>query len=354
MLDAIPAEHPLTSVVHAAGTLDDALLGGLSADQLARVLKPKADAAWNLHELTRHMDLSAFVLFSSYAALAGGIGQANYGAANAYLDALAQYRRARGLPAVSLAWGFWAERSELTGGLNPADLARFARYGLLPLPTEQALGLLDAASRIDRPLLVPAKLDLRVREVPPILRGLVRAPLRHAANSARPWADRLSGLRAAEQEALLLDVVCGHLAILLGHRSAVAVEAERGFLDLGMSSLTGVELRNRLNAETGLRLPTTLIFDHPTPISLARHMRTVLSPDGAQAALPPVFAELDDLETAVAESALDADARAHLVTRLKTLQWKLDAVEQAAPDTDLVASTDDEIFEVINKELGLT
>jgi len=354
VLDAIPAEHPLTSVVHAAGTLDDALLEGLSADQLARVLKPKADAAWNLHELTQHMDLSAFVLFSSYAALAGGIGQANYGAANAYLDALAHYRRGRGLPAVSLAWGFWAERSELTGGLDPADLARLARSGLLPLPTEQALGLLDAASRADRPLLVPANLDLRAREIPPVLRGLVRAPLRQAANSARPWGDRLSGLRAAEQEALLLDLVCSHLATLLGHPSGAAVEAERGFLDLGMSSLTGVELRNRLNAETSLRLPTTLIFDHPTPVSLARHLRALLSPDGVQAALPPVFAELGDLETAVAGSALDADARAQLVTRLKRLQWKLDAAERPAPDTDLVASTDDEIFEAINKELGLT
>ena len=354
VLAAIPAEHPLTSVVHAAGMLDDALLEGLSSDQLARVLKPKADAAWNLHELTQHLDLSAFVLFSSYAALAGGIGQANYGAANAYLDALAHYRRARGLPGVSLAWGFWAERSELTGGLDPADLARFARYGLLPMPTEQALGLLDAASRADRPLLVPAELDLRLAEVPPVLRGLVRTPLRQAANSARPWGDRLSGLRAAEQETLLLDLICGHLATLLGHRSPTAVEAERGFLDLGMSSLTGVELRNRLNAETGLRLPTTLIFDHPTPISLARHICAMLSPDGAKAALPPVFAELGNLETAVSESALDADARAQLVSRLERLQWKLDAGERPARDNDLVASTDDEIFEVINKELGLS
>ncbi|HEX9355371.1 MAG TPA: SDR family NAD(P)-dependent oxidoreductase [Streptosporangiaceae bacterium] len=353
VLAAIPAEHPLTSVVHAAGTLDDALLDGQSADRLARVLRPKADAAWNLHELTRHLDLSAFVLFSSYAALAGGIGQANYAAANAYLDALAQYRRAFGLPGVSLAWGFWAERSGLTGDLDSADLARFARAGLLPLPTEQALGLLDAASRVGHPLLVPARLDLRMSDVPPLLRGLVRAPLRRAANNATPWGDRLSGLRADEQEALLLDLIRGHLALLLGHRSAAAVDAERGFLDLGMSSLTGVELRNRLNAETGLRLPATLIFDYSTPIGLARHMRAVLSPDGASAAPPPVFAELDVLEGAVAESALDADARARLVTRLKALQWKLDTTEPPR-DNKLAADTDDEIFEIINKELGLT
>jgi candicidin polyketide synthase FscB len=354
VLDAIPAGHPLTSVVHAAGTLDDGLLEGMSDAQLARVLKPKADAAWNLHELTRDMDLSAFALFSSYAALAGGIGQANYGAANAYLDALAHYRRARGLPAISLAWGLWAERSELTGGLDRADLARFARDGLLPMPTDQALSLLDAASRADRPLLVPVKLDLRVRQVPPLLRGLVRAPLRQAANSARSLGDRLSALRAADQDALLLDLVCSHLAVLLGHESASAIEAERGFLDLGISSLTGVELRNRLNAETGLRLPTTLIFDHPNPVSLARHLRAVLSPKGAGEALPPVFAELDLLEKAVTESELDAGARTRLVTRLKMLQWKLDAVEQPERNNDLAADDDDEIVDLVSKALGLS
>jgi candicidin polyketide synthase FscB len=354
VLAAIGAEHPLTSVIHAAGTIDDALLEGMSDAQLARVLKPKVDAAWNLHELTRHMDLSAFVLFSSYAALAGGIGQANYGAANAYLDALAHYRRARGLPAISLAWGFWAERSELTGGLDAADLARFARDGLLPMSTGQALGLLDAASRTDRPLLVPVHLDLRVYQASPLLRGLVRAPLPQAASSAGSWGDRLSGLRAAEQETLLLDLICSHLAVLLGHRSASAVEPGRGFLDLGMSSLTGMELRNLLNAETGLRLPTTLIFDHPNPVSLARHLRTALSPTGAGADLPPVFAELAVLESAVAEYELDTDSRARLITRLKALHWKLDAAEQPEVYDDLMADSDDEIFDIINKELGLS
>jgi candicidin polyketide synthase FscB len=353
VLAAIPAEHPLTAVVHAAGALDDALLDGQSAQRLARVLRPKADAAWNLHELTRHLDLSAFVLFSSYAALGGGMGQANYAAANAYLDALAAHRHALGLPGVSLAWGFWAERSGLTGDLDTADLARLARAGLLPLPTEQALDLFDAAVGDGRPLLVPARLDLRLTDVPPLLRGLVRAPVRRAASNARPWAGRLSGLRAVEQEALLLDLIRGQVAVLLGHRSPADVATERGFLDLGMTSLTGVELRNRLNAETGMRLPATLIFDFPTPVGLARQMRGLLSPDETQAAAPPVFAELEILEAAVGESPLDPDARARLVIRLKALQWKLDAAEQPAPAGPLAAGTDEDIFDVIDKELGL-
>jgi hypothetical protein len=257
------------------------------------------------------------------------------------------------LPAVSLAWGLWAERSELTAGLTSADHARFARTGVLPLPTGVALSLIDAASRADRALLVPAQLDLRVREVPALLRGLIRAPLRQAASNTRPLRDRLSELPASNQEALLLDLVRTHLAVLLGHGSASAVEAERGFLDLGMSSLTGLELRNRLNAETGLNLPTTLIFDHPSPVSLVRHLHTMLKPQEVPEALPSVFAGLEILERAVAESELDAAARTRLVTRLKTLQWKLDAIEPPTPDDDLADRTDDDqIFDVIDKVLG--
>jgi acyl transferase domain-containing protein len=350
VLASIPAGHPLTSVVHAAGAVDDALLAGQSAERLDRVFRSKADAAWNLHELTRHLNLSAFALCSSYAGVAGAVGQANYAAANAYLDALAQYRRTLGLPGVSLCWGLWAERSALTGRLDSADVARFARGGVLPLSTEQALGSLDAASRADRALLILARLDPHLSDVPPLLRGLVPAPLPSVPSSTRTWGDRLSGLRAADQEALLLDLIRGHLAVLLGHQSSATVDAERGFLDLGMSSLTGVELRNRLNAETSLRLPATLIFDQPNPVGLARHLRSLLCPGTA----PPVFAELDVLEAAVTASVLDPDARARLVTRLKALQWKLDAYGRPAGGDTFSAETDDDIFKVIDKELGLS
>ncbi|MDH6133801.1 candicidin polyketide synthase FscB [Kitasatospora sp. MAA4] len=372
VLAAIPAAHPLSAVVHAAGVLHDGLLESMTADQLAAVLRPKADAARNLHELTRDAGLSAFVLFSSFAGVAGGLAQANYAAANSYLDALAQHRRAQGLPAVSLAWGYWGESSEMTGTLDRVDVARFARSGMLPLSAEQGLGLLDAASTLDSPLLVPVRLDLRAlgsADVPSLLRGLAparRTPARRTATAAAAAdhgvRERLAGLSEARQQSLLVELIAGHVATVLGHATTGAIDADRGFLDLGMSSLTAVELRNRLNAETGLRLPTTAVFDHPTPIGLARHLRERL---GAQAGPgagteSPVFAELAALEAAFAGAALGDEARARLVSRLKSLQWALDTADavddgqdQEDGGADLAASTDDEMFDLIDRELGL-
>jgi hypothetical protein len=363
MLSEIPAAHPLTAVVHAAGVLADALVDSLTADQVEQVLRPKVDAAWNLHELTREMDLSAFVLFSSFAGVAGAPGQANYAAGNVFLDALAQQRRAQGLAAISLAWGFWGDSSAMTGSLDAVDIARFARHGLLPLSAEQGLALLDATATVSDALVVPVRLDTRAMgsgEVPPLFGNLVRTRTRRTATVATPTQDegiarRLVGLSPARQRTVLLELIAGHVATLLGHGSSAAVDAERGFLDLGMSSLTAVELRNRLHADTGLRLSSTLIFDHPTPAGLAGHLRAQLV--SGDAATVPVFVELEGLEAAVAESALDADARARLAKRLKALQWKLDATEADAPehdgDADLATSTDDEMFDLINKELGL-
>ncbi|MEU3877285.1 type I polyketide synthase [Streptomyces sp. NPDC029704] len=375
LLADVPAGHPLTAVVHAAGVLDDGLLENLTPQSLDRVLRPKTDAAWNLHDLTRGTDLSAFVLFSSFAGVAGGMGQANYAAANAALDALAAHRRATGLPAVSLAWGYWEDSSELTATLDDVDLDRFARSGMLPIPTAHGLDLLDAAAAAGSPLLVPVRLDPRALaatgDVPPLLRALVRTPRRRTAArteaAEHSLAQQLTGLSTARQEALLLQLVGGHVATVLGHAAADAVEAERGFLDLGMTSLTAVELRNRLNAATGLRLPTTAVFDHPTPLGLVRHIRDLLAPatgEDAPETGTPLFTGLDTFEAALAAAELDDDARARLVQRLKALQWKLDAPGDGAPaqdgeddadlDADLdAAATDDEMFDLIDKELGL-
>ncbi|WP_188306710.1 type I polyketide synthase, partial [Streptomyces sp. CBMA123] len=370
LLATVPAEHPLTGVVHAAGVLHDGLLESLTDDQLTEVLRPKADAAWNLHRATRHLDLSAFVLFSSFAATAGGPGQANYAAANAFLDALAHRRRAEGRPAVSLAWGYWGESSGMTATLGAVDIARFTRSGMLPLTAGQGLALLDAASRIDRPHLAPIRLDRRALATTgdaPLFAELAprRAVRRTAAGTSsgpgRGRMDRLSGLAAAQQEKLLLDVVVGHLAAVLGHGSPKAVDPERGFLDLGMSSLTAVELRNRLNAELGLRLPTTTIFDHPSPTALAGRLRELVGAP-VTAGSRPVFAELDDLETALSATELDADSRTRLLARLRSLQWRLDgssgpadgpATAADGPDDALDDTTDDEMFDLIDRELGL-
>ncbi|WP_236061131.1 type I polyketide synthase [Actinacidiphila acididurans] len=284
VLASIPAEHPLTAVVHAAGVLDDGVVESLTPERLAAVWEPKARAAWHLHELTRGQDLTAFVLFSSAAGTLGSPGQANYAAANTFLDALAVHRRALGLPATSLAWGYWAEPSGMTGHLTGADQDRLTRAGVVPLATDHALSLFDAALAADRAVLAPVRLDLSVMAgapaVPAALKGLVsrkaaRRPARHGA-----IADRLRSLPEAERLRAALDLVTANTAAVLGHREPGAVRDRQPFKDLGFDSLTSVELRNRLNTATGLRLPATVTFDHPTPRQLAEHLLSAILDGG--------------------------------------------------------------------------
>ncbi|MEU1689470.1 SDR family NAD(P)-dependent oxidoreductase, partial [Micromonospora sp. NPDC005707] len=287
LVDGVPSAHPLTAVFHTAGVLHDATLHTLTAEQLHTVLRAKVDAAWHLHRATAHLPLAAFVLYSSAAGILGSPGQGNYAAANTFLDALAQHRHAHGLPATSLAWGYWAQASGMTGHLDETDQARMARAGLRPLPTDDALALLDVAVAGDRPALVPLALDLAVLRgntggagVPAVLRGLVRTPTRRAAAAAvvagSDLAQQVAGLAGADRDRMLLDLVRAQVAVVLGHRSAEAVEPHRTFKDLGFDSLTAVELRNRLNAATGLRLPATVVFDHPNPQSVVDRLRTEL------------------------------------------------------------------------------
>ncbi|MBT2400189.1 SDR family NAD(P)-dependent oxidoreductase [Streptomyces sp. ISL-100] len=282
VVGAIPAEYPLVGVVHTAGVLDDGLLTSLTAERLDAVLRPKIDAVWNLHDLTRDHDLSAFVIYSSLAGLLGTAGQANYAAGNTFLDALAAHRRASGLPAVSLAWGLWEESSSLTGGLAETDRKRMARWGLLPLSSDDAMELFDAAPATGEAVLAVTRLDTNAlrkqgAETLPLLRGLVPAAPRRAAGSGRisgdaSLADRLAALTPADRERTITDLVRTQVAGVLGHSDASAVDAERAFQELGFDSLTAVELRNRLNTATGLRLPTTLVFDYPNPAALAAHL----------------------------------------------------------------------------------
>ncbi|AEW95639.1 MULTISPECIES: type I polyketide synthase [Streptomycetaceae] len=304
LLASVPAGRPLTAVVHAAGVLDDGTLESLTPERLAGVMRPKADAAWHLHELTRGADLAAFVLFSSVAGTLGTAGQANYAAANAFLDALARHRRALGLPATSVAWGLWAEASGMTGGLGDADQARLRRAGVAAMPTEQGLAAFDAAlAGTGRPDPVAARLDpagLRAgagnRPLPVLFRTLFPAATqRRAADvpTAGSWADRIRALPAAERDAALLSLVRAQVATVLGHARAEAVPADRVFNDLGFDSLTAVELRNRLAETTGLRLPPSLLFDHPTPSALAGFLRGEVT-GAVEAAEAVVVASVDE------------------------------------------------------------
>ncbi|CDR09745.1 Beta-ketoacyl synthase [Streptomyces iranensis] len=286
-LAAVPAEHPLTAVVHTAGVLDDGVLGSLTPERVARVLRPKVDAALNLHELTRDHELSAFVLFSGAAAVFGAPGQASYAAANSFLEALAQHRVAQGLPATALAWGLWAGAG-MGSELDEVDLRRIARGGVAPIAADEGLALFDAARADGAAVLFPMRLDyagLRTEAtatgtVPALFRGLVRTPVRRAAATAAAegssLAQRLVGLARPEQDRELLELVCGRVAAVLGYAGPDAVEAGRAFKELGFDSLTAVELRNDLKTVTGLRLPATLVFDYPTPAALAGHLREEL------------------------------------------------------------------------------
>ncbi|MEV8444039.1 SDR family NAD(P)-dependent oxidoreductase [Actinosynnema sp. NPDC051121] len=275
------AEHPVTAVVHAAGVLDDGVVTSLTAERVAGVMAPKLGAALLLDELTRGLDLSAFVVFSAAAGLFGNAGQGAYAAANAAVDALCAQRRAEGLPALSLAWGLWDRASGMTGHLGEHDLARMSRAGVRPLTDERGLALFDAALDADEPLLVPLDLDLAaVRaagRVHPLLRALVRPAPRRAAVDPTGGSDAVA-LPPAQRREALLRIVRTQVAAVLGHASVEAVEPDRAFKDLGFDSLTAVELRNRLAAATGERLPATVVFDHPTPLALADLLVARLSP----------------------------------------------------------------------------
>ncbi|WP_237293460.1 type I polyketide synthase [Streptomyces katrae] len=369
LLAAVPADHPLGAVVHLAGTVDDGVLPSLTPERLDRVLRPKADAAWHLHELTAGRDLTAFTLFSSAAGTFGGPGQANYSAANSFLDALAQHRRTMGLPALSLAWGPWAEGG-MIGRLDENDVRRFARSGMTPLQADQGLALFDRAGAAGRAVAVPIGLDPgtaagRTGEVPPLLRALVRRPRRPSAARQTPAAESAASLRqrlldtpGPERDTVLLDLIRGQAAAILGHASPHDVDVSRGFLDIGFDSLTAVELRTLLNAATGLRLPATLVFDHPTPEALAAHIRGELLQEEEVTALG-LLGEIDRLEKALAQVPADDEDRAKVTQRLRELQSAWTDVRStpggtSADEIEIGSATADDLFDLLDDELGLS
>jgi acyl transferase domain-containing protein/surfactin synthase thioesterase subunit len=287
LLASVADEHPLGAVIHCAGALADGTVETLTPEQIDRVFAPKAAAAWSLHELTRNLDLSAFMLFSSAAGTLGGPGQANYAAANVFLDSLAELRRSEGLPAISVAWGLWEDSSGMTAQLGEADLARMRRGGIEALSSEQGLSLFDAALDADRATALALPLNVAglrglasAGALPPIFRGLVRVPKRRSAQVGS-LAARFAALPKAEHEGFSLELVRSEVALVLGHASAAEVEPERAFKELGFDSLAAVELRNRLSAVAGLRLPATVVFDHPNAAALAKHLLAEATAGGA-------------------------------------------------------------------------
>ncbi|MET8982188.1 type I polyketide synthase [Streptomyces sp. NPDC004539] len=351
-------DRPVTAVVHTAGILDDGLATGLTEEQLHHVLRPKTDAAVNLDEVLRELghDPALFVLFSSASGLTGNPGQANYAAANVSLDALAARRRAAGHAGLSLAWGAWETSGGMTAALSDTDQRRIARSGLRALTPEHGLALFDAALGADTDTLAPIALEpaaLRAQAeagtLPPLFRGLVRAPLlRRAATgpgTAEPdLAARLTALSDAERDRLLLDLINRHTATVLGHGTPGAVSAHRTFRELGFDSLTAVELRNSLASATGLRLPATLVFDHPTPQAVAALLLEGLAPPPASRA-QDALAALATLTAALAEVPADDPERDLLDERLRRL-WENLREPETAVDEDL---SDDDLFALVDE-----
>ncbi|MGW3014366.1 type I polyketide synthase, partial [Streptomyces sp. NPDC001219] len=375
VLDGIPAEHPLTAVVHTAGVLDNALITELTVPSLTGVLAAKAAAAWHLHELTRDRDLSAFVLFSSSVGVLGGPGQGNYAAANAFVDALAGLRAAQGLAATAIGWGLW-DPDEIGGGINAglgeSGHKRYAREGFRHIPVQEGLRLLDAALMESAAQLVALPLDLAALRahgrVPAALRDLVPVPGRRGAahgtdaTAGAPGRvsleERLAPLPDEEREQVVLDLVRGEIAAALGHSGAHQVAADRAFRDLGFDSLTAVDLRNRLTAASGLRLPSTLVFDHPNPEVLAAHLLGRLHLDDAPGGTS-ALAELDRLEATLlgADAPDDEETRSAVATRLKALLARIAATD--APEADaadvaesIEAATTDDLLAFIDTQLG--
>ncbi|MEU5032293.1 SDR family NAD(P)-dependent oxidoreductase [Streptomyces milbemycinicus] len=360
-LAALLSHHTLTTVIHTAGILDDATITTLTNTQLHNVLRPKIDAATHLHHLTLNHPVTTFILYSSAAGQLGAPGQANYAAANTYLDALAHHRRTHGLPATSLAWGLWNTRSTMTGHLNDKELHRMERAGVVSLEDAEALALFDLACGADVPLqvitrLTPSTLRSGADEVPHLLRGLVQGTSRRTARSGSNGSGlrtRLARLPAVEQHRRVLELVRSHAATVLGHASVAAVTAERSFSELGFSSLTAVEFRNRLGAATGLRLPATLVFEHPTPTALATELLTALVPAGLSG-VEAALAEVDALEAALKTIDADNGDRDRVVRRLRGLlsEWREPDTGPAALD-DLATATTDDLFEAIDQGFGL-
>ncbi|HEX5852240.1 MAG TPA: type I polyketide synthase [Solirubrobacteraceae bacterium] len=356
LLAEIPPERPLRGVIHVAGVIDDGVLETMTREQLDRVFAAKAEAAWNLHRQTLGCDLTTFVMFSSAAGVLGAPGQANYAAANAFLDALAARRRAAALPGVSIAWGPWETTAGMTATVDERDIARMGRSGMLPLDPADALDLFDTAHRSSEALLLAARLDRAALRrhatqgtLPSPLRGLIHTPSRAALKPTISLATRLEGLPANERERALTSILVGEINAVLGHHHTHTIDSDRTFKELGFDSLTAIELRNRLNNATGQQLPATLIYDHPTTTKLAGYL---LEHIGASEAEPAVSLEreFERVQATLAALAPEHPQRRRISSRLQNLL--LAAEPPGANGEDLQLAGAEEVFAMIDQELG--
>lgn len=366
LVAGIDSSHPLTAVVQVAGVVDDAVFSSQTPGHVERVMLPKVDATWNLHEATRDLPLDAFVMYSSVAGLFGSPGQANYAAANAFLDGLAHHRRTLGLPATSMAWGVWERPTGMTGHLRDADLDRMRRGGFAPISDVEGMALFDAALATGLPSTVPARMELEAirrrildaDDIPPLLRGLVRVTRRASDNdsgAAAKLSAESAGLSRAERERLLLDAIRAHAATVLGHDSPDDIPADSAFADLGFDSLGAVEFRNRVQSATGVKPSATAVFDYPTPAALARYLGEQLVPDDNPAAR--LLGQLDSLaDTSLLGDLEDRDLRI-LADRMEEMARRVRAKlpggvvasREIDPEEDIDFDEDDAIFEYLDR-----
>jgi acyl transferase domain-containing protein/acyl carrier protein len=360
-------------VIHAAAVIKLDPLDRLSLPGLAEVCGAKVAGAANLDALLGG-SVDAFVLFSSIAGVWGSGNHGAYAAANAYLDALAQDRRARGLAATSVPWGVWlpAQDGKDAGQESASfDYGPMIRQGLPFLPPGLAFtGLrqvLDgdevctAVAPVDWDRFAPVFTSGRPS---PLLSGVPEAQQVIEADQAQPGqspsrgqlAERLAGRSAADQERLVLGLVCEQAAAVLGHDSPDEVRPGAAFRDLGFDSVTAVELRNKLTLVTGLRLPATLVFDYPTPKALAAWLRAQASPGDTEVTVS-VLAGLDQLDTALTAGEIDRGERTRITLRLEALlsKWKSQQRpgDEGAVTEKLQSSTPEEVMRFIDSELGL-
>jgi acyl carrier protein len=335
LLTELPDEHPLGAVIHVAATLADATLPSLTAEHIDAVLPAKAGGAQNLHDLTIGHDLSMFVMFSSAAGTFGAPGQANYAAANTFVDGLAQYRYTRGLPATSMAWGWWAEVSANTSTLDEKDRSRLTRIGIVPIPSAAALDMFDAAVTTGLPYVVPIGMNLgllraaaAVTELPPLFRALlhIRPRATQQIGDSGELAKRLVGLDNEQQHAAIIDLLAVPIAMVLGYSSPAEVTPDREFHDMGIDSLSSIELGTHLRALTGLKLSNSVIFEYPTVSLLARHVLSQLAPSDADRS-DPILAELEMLLERLNDIHAESPVPVEVVDRLS------ESLGRLRPDT---------------------